>query len=459
MQQTIRNAQNTGRQTTEQQTSGDFGNNRSDKPKPTKSRLPFSVNGWPTDVVYDAKEEVATIDFSILVQPFADLCHRCSFGLCWVSSIAFGVVSILVAVVQSCTRVRLIQDANGKVELVSGPIQPIDVLSSNGRRYFVEFNELHQPLRKGDHILVKFLGYIAKMGNYCPLGALTWRNVENKLKFDILKKMREHFIIPNDEVYDKLALQRTFFHPDKKTIEQHYDPVPSGHTSNDWIKLVNYWFSPKGQKLSEIGKEARSLQCQTHIMGANSYANMRADYEDEHGKPMGLIEAWERSHMRKDGSFVEGTATEDFLHDAKAKVETLKLSAPSTSCKEDLEDEAFHDVMNGGKIPERPQGFGFGIKRSDVYGVRGLVRKEGYSKGKMKFVELDLNSNSSPCNKKEEDLEKQNEELSMKYNENNNLLKTVVTQFSEFLDVMRNGNASVQLIDAAQFTLAMATQQ
>ncbi|KAL2926859.1 DNA replication licensing factor mcm4, partial [Bienertia sinuspersici] len=333
-------------------------------------------------------------------------------------------------------------DANGKVELVSGPIQPIDVLSSNGRRYFVEFNELHQPLRKGGHILVKFLGYIAKMGNYCPLGALTWHKVEKKLKCDIIMKMREHFIIPNDEVYDKLALQRvdkywrhykhelkkTFFHPDKKTKEQHYDPVPSGHTSNDWIKLVNHWFSPKGQ-------------------------------EAEHGKPMGLIEAWERSHVRKDGSFVEGTATEDFLLDAKAKVETMKLSAPSTSCKEDLEDEAFHDVMNGGKIPERPQGFGFGVKRSDVYGVRGLVRKEGYSKGKMKFVELDLNSNSSPCNKKKEDLEKRNEELSMKYNENNNLLKTVVTQFSEFLDVMRNGNASVQLIDAAQSTLAMATQQ
>ncbi|KAL2902129.1 Translation initiation factor IF-2 [Bienertia sinuspersici] len=95
MQQTIRNAQNTGRQTTEQQTSeqqtsGDFWNNRSDKPKPTKLQLPFSVNGWPTDVVYDAKEEVTTID------------------------------------------------ANGKVELVSGPIQPIDVLSSNGRRYFVD---------------------------------------------------------------------------------------------------------------------------------------------------------------------------------------------------------------------------------------------------------------------------------------------------------------------------------
>ncbi|KAL2926061.1 Histone-lysine N-methyltransferase EZ1, partial [Bienertia sinuspersici] len=306
---------------------------------------------------------------------------------CWCGPVSVAARSCAYSVVvllESSLFANQNMHANGKVELVSGPIQPIDVLSSNGRRYFVEFNELHQPLRKGGHILVKFLGYIAKMGNYCPLGALTWHKVEKKLKCDIIKKMREHFIIPNDEVYDKLALQRvdkywrhykhelkkTFFHPDKKTKEQHYDPVPSGHTSNDWIKLVNHWFSPKGQL------------------------------------------------------------------DAKAKVETMKLSAPSTSCKEDLEDEAFHDVMNGGKIPERPQ-----------------VRKEGYSKGKMKFVELDLNSNSSPCNKKKEDLEKRNEELSMKYNENNNLLKTVVTQFSEFLDVMRNGNALVQLIDAAQSTL------
>ncbi|KAL2898112.1 Phosphoribosylformylglycinamidine synthase subunit PurQ [Bienertia sinuspersici] len=158
---------------------------------------------------------------------------------------------------------------------------------------------------------------------------------------------------------------------------------------------------------------------------------------------MGLIEAWERTHVRKDESFVKGTMTQDFLHDAKPNVETLKLSAPYTSCTEDLEDEEFHDVLNGGKVPERPQGFGFGVKRSDVYRVCGLVRKEGYGKGKMKFVEEDLNSNSSPCNKKKEDLEKRNEELSMKYNENNNLLKNVVTQFSEFLDVMRNINASV----------------
>ncbi|KAL2899825.1 Retinol-binding protein 4 [Bienertia sinuspersici] len=103
----------------------------------------------------------------------------------------------------------------------------------------------------------------AKMAHYCPIGALTWHD--------------EHFIIPGDEVYDTLAQQRVGKY--KKTHEQHYDLVPSGHSRSDWIKLVDHWFSPKVQKLSQIRKEAHSLQCRVHIMGSNSYANLRADYE------------------------------------------------------------------------------------------------------------------------------------------------------------------------------------
>ncbi|KAL2922621.1 Cadherin EGF LAG seven-pass G-type receptor 2 [Bienertia sinuspersici] len=362
---------------------------KSNSSKSFKTRLPFKIDGWPTDVEYDAKEEVLTVD------------------------------------------------ANGKLQFVSGSIQPIDILSNNGVKYYVEFNEFHQPIRKGGHILVRFLGYIAKMAHYCPIGAITWHDVEKNLKVQIVNKMREHFIIPDDEVYDTLAQQRvgkcwrhykhelkkTFFQPDKKTHEQHYDLVPTGHSRNDWIKLVDHWFSPKGQKLSQIGKEARSLQCQVHTMGSNSYANLRADYEAEHGKKMGLVEAWERSHMRKDGSFVEGTTTEDFLDDAKAKVESLKLANSSCSSV-DVEDEAFHDLMNGGDIPERPQGFGFGVKKSDVYGVHGLLRKEGSKKVKTRCVDFDVNV------KKNEVLEKENRELSRKNDEYTKTLKAVVTQFS-----------------------------
>ncbi|KAL2923201.1 30S ribosomal protein S12, partial [Bienertia sinuspersici] len=275
------------------------------------------------------------------------------------------------------------------------------------------------------------------MAHYCPIGAITWHDVEKNLKVQIVNKMREHFIIPDDEVYDTLAQQRvgkcwrhykhelkkTFFQPDKKTHEQHYDLVPSGHS-------LDHWFSPKGQKLSQIGKEARSLQCQVHTMGSNSYANLRADYEAEHGKKMGLVEAWERSHMRKDGCFVEGTTTEDFLDDAKAKVESLKLANSSCSSV-DVEDEAFHDLMNGGDIPERPQGFRIWCEKSDVYGVRGLLRKEGSKRSKQ-------------------------DRAFQKNDECTKTLKAVVTQFSQILDVVRNGKASVQVIDAAQSALHMA---
>ncbi|KAL2901825.1 hypothetical protein RDABS01_026907 [Bienertia sinuspersici] len=153
-----------------------------------------------------------------------------------------------------------------------GSIQPIDILSNNGVKYYVELYEFHQPIRKGRHILVRFLRYIGKMAHYCPIGAITWHDVKKNLKVQIVNKMREHFIIPDDEVYDTLAQQH------KKTHEQHYDLVPSGHSRSDWIKLVDHWFSPKGQKLSQIGKEARSLQCQVHTMGSNSYANLRTDY-------------------------------------------------------------------------------------------------------------------------------------------------------------------------------------
>ncbi|KAL2931597.1 Mitochondrial-processing peptidase subunit alpha [Bienertia sinuspersici] len=135
---------------------------------------------------------------------------------------------------------------------------------------------------------------------------------------------------------------------------------------------------------------------------------------------MGLVEAWEWSHMRKDESFVEGTTTEDFLADAKAKVKSLKL-ANSSSSSVNVEDEAFRVLMNGCDIPEQPQGYGFGVKISDVYGVHGLHRKEGSKKIKTRCVDFDVNV------KINEVLEKENRELSTKNDEYTKTLKVIVT--------------------------------
>ncbi|KAL2900935.1 polyprotein [Bienertia sinuspersici] len=316
--------QESSRRTTNMQQQGsDQTRDKSNNSKTFKTRLSFKIDGWPTEVEYDAKEEVLTLLLVLLV----------AAGCCW-----FCWLLLLAAVVVS----------------------------------------------KLKQILVLLVVLLAADASYFLAAVATC-----------------------------------------------------------------YWLL----KLSQIGKEARSLQFQAHTMGSNSYANLRADYEAEHGKKMGLVEAWEKSHMRKDGSFVAGTITEDFLSDAKAKVDLLKLNNSSSSSV-DVEDEAFHSLMNGGDIPERPQGFGFGVKKSDVYGVRGILRKQGSRK--VKIRDLDVNASVSNTNKTNEVLKKENRELSMKNDENTRTLKTVLTQFSQILDTVRKGKASVELIDAAQSALHMA---
>lgn len=111
--------------------------------------------------------------------------------------------------------------------------------------------------------------------------------------------------------------------------------------------------------MSQLGKAARAAQNQVHTLVTTSYANIRADYEDEHGEEMSLIELWEATHKRKDGTYLEGTDTSDFLEDAKAKVDSLKLCNP-TMPRVDVENEAFQAVMNGDEVPERPRDMDLG---------------------------------------------------------------------------------------------------
>ncbi|KAL2905222.1 Vacuolar fusion protein MON1 [Bienertia sinuspersici] len=157
-----------------------------------------------------------------------------------------------------------------------------------------------------------------------------------------------------------------------------------GISSNNWIKLVKYWHSEKGKNLSECGKKARAFLNQYHRSGSNSYANQQADYEwiyfeDEHGEKTSLLSLWIKSHTGKDGSFLSGTDTNDFVDDVNAKVKQLMLKYPTKSQLE-LENEAFEEIMYQDEIPDCPVGYGLGVKKGDIYGVRGVLRKEGYEK-------------------------------------------------------------------------------
>ena len=81
--------------------------------------------------------------------------------------------------------------------MASGPIQTINVWSNNDIKYFVEFNDLCQPLRKGGQILGRFIGSLAKMEAYCPVGYKNWKKVDAALKSKLLQEIDVSIILGN----------------------------------------------------------------------------------------------------------------------------------------------------------------------------------------------------------------------------------------------------------------------
>ncbi|KAL2926171.1 Enolase [Bienertia sinuspersici] len=333
-------------------------------------------------------------------------------------------------------------DAKGNTALVSGTILPIDVWSTNGVKYFVEFNDLCQPIRKGGHVLIRFIGMMAKMETHCPVGEEDWHAIDSHIKGKIVTDIRDRFVIPDGAEYDKQALKRAnkawrqyrfslkkeYYKPNEKTLDEMCNQVPpSGISSNNWIKLVKYWHSDKGK-------------------------------EDEHGEKMSLLALWIKSHMGKDGNFLSGTDTNDFVDDVNAKVEQLRLKYPTKSQLE-LENEAFEEIMYQDEIPDRPVGYGLGVKKGDIYGVRGVLRKEGYGKIQRNIVLDSFKEEMVALHKKNDKLEKEKEKLKDQVQQNNFLFKTLIGQFSQVVSAVRQEKSSPELLNCTQELLGMAHQQ
>lgn len=75
-----------------------------------------------------------------------------------------------------------------------GRILPRHVWSLQaGVRFVVPVNSLDQPVRKGGHVLVKFLGDVAKNGELCPIGVVNWHKVDKSCKANIINLIRVGF--------------------------------------------------------------------------------------------------------------------------------------------------------------------------------------------------------------------------------------------------------------------------
>ncbi|KAL2904003.1 putative folate-biopterin transporter 9 chloroplastic [Bienertia sinuspersici] len=132
-----------------------------------------------------------------------------------------------------------------------------------------------------------------------------------------------------------------------RTDDQNYDNRPDGVSKQNWTNLVDYWYSPEFQKLSKLGKDARASLGHAHFSGATSFANRRAELEKEKGK-FSELDFYKSVYTKKDGSFKEGTLSQQFMEDANNKVKEC-LASSSSKSRVDIENEVFNDLMYNGE--------------------------------------------------------------------------------------------------------------
>ncbi|KAL2934143.1 Cell division protein FtsB, partial [Bienertia sinuspersici] len=297
-------------------------------------------------------------------------------------------------------------DVDGKRHLVKGPVQPRDVWNDRGLRYYVQFNDFNQPLRKGG-----------------------WHKIKKKMKADIVILVRKHFVIPDGELFDKAILRRTskywknyryflrenYFDPISRTDDQNYDNRPDGVSRQNWTNLVDYWYSP--------------------------------EFQERKKENLGELDFYKSVYTKKDGSFRRAHyLSNSWYEDANNKVKECSASSSSKS-RVDIENEVFDDLMYNGE-------------QSDIFGVQGLLRKKGSSYVNHSAIEMEnLKAEFSAVKKQNEDLRQKNQALESKFDDTAQSFKAIASHLAQVLKEVRNGNASAHLLDGADSAIKLIDTQ
>ncbi|KAL2938207.1 Adhesion G protein-coupled receptor B1 [Bienertia sinuspersici] len=134
------------------------------------------------------------------------------------------------------------------------------------------------------------------------------------------------------------------------------------------------------------------------------HLDMLTSVKKEKGK-FRELDFYKSVNTKKDGSFKEGTLSQQFMEDANNKVKEC-LASSSSNSRVDNKNEVFNDLMYNSDVPKLPSNYGFGVKQRDIIGVQGLLRKEESSYVKHSVVEMEnLKVQFSAIKKQNEDLQ------------------------------------------------------
>lgn len=126
------------------------------------------------------------------------------------------------------------------------------------------------------------------------------------------------------------------------------------------------------------------------------------------------------------------------------------LATSSSKSRVDIENEVFNELMYKGEVPKRPLNYGFGAKQSDIFGVQGMLRKEGFNHANYSAVEVEnLKLELSTVKK----------DLEGKLDETTRTFKMVASHLADILKEMRNGNASSEVLDGAEAAINLVKSQ
>ncbi|XP_073116157.1 uncharacterized protein [Elaeis guineensis] len=262
-------------------------------------------------------------------------------------------------------------DGSGRVRPRRGPTVVRDVWQMcEGERIVVECNQLGQPIKKAACLLTSFLGTVARRPQLCPLGYAKWNDMLPTYKVELLRVIESKFVLPpstHDFVMKSLNRKWKEYKAQLKkdymrqgmTEEEVARNCPPDVPPHQWMELVHYWFSERAQTYSAIGRAARAAQSVPHTSGSKSYARLRQEFEDEHGREPGQVEFYRMTHTHQDGTFVRDESRDLYERATSLIAERDDESAASTQ-QSRIEAEVFTELM-GPERYGRVRGYGVGV--------------------------------------------------------------------------------------------------